>query len=331
MTSWLDLACAFATPFFVPPSLSSSDPATTAGTDASTIRQGQVSTARFHDTDGRSIDYQLFLPASASASARKSLPLVVMLHGHSQDLDGFIAGTAMNEAAAAAGFAVLYPAQSSRSHPQKCWHWFHPDHQQRDRGEPALLATLTRSVVRAHRIDARRVYVAGLSAGGAMATVMARAYPDLFAGVGVHSGLAAGLAHDVGSALAAMRGELPIADGTRTAMPTIVFHGDDDKVVHPDNGERIVASCAGGAGAVEEQRLCINERTCTRRLHRRADGAVMAEHWIVHRAGHAWSGGSTRGSFADAQGPDASAEMLRFFAAHPNTRRTASTRFRPAA
>jgi poly(hydroxyalkanoate) depolymerase family esterase len=331
MTFWLDLACAFATPFFVPPSLSSTDPATTSGIDVSPVRRGHVSAASFLDADGGSIDYRLFLPASASTSAGKALPLVVMLHGHSQDLDGFIAGTSMNEAAAAAGFAVLYPAQSSKAHPQKCWHWFDPDHQRRDRGEPALLAALTRSVMRAHPIDARRVYVAGLSAGGAMATVMGREYPELFAGVGVHSGLAAGLAHDVGSALAAMRGELPIADGARTAMPTIVFHGDDDKVVHLDNAERVVASCAGGACAVEEQRLSVNERACTRRLHRRADGAVLAEHWIVHRAGHAWSGGSTRGSFADAQGPDASTEMLRFFAAHPNARRTASTRFRPAA
>lgn len=299
MTSWLDFACTLATPFFMPPSPSASVAATT---------------SNFSDPSVGSIDYRLVLPPQGSAV--KALPLVVMLHGHSQDLDGFIAGTGMNEAAADAGFAVLYPAQSPKSHPQRCWNWFDPDHQRRGRGEPALLAALTRSVVKTHRIDARRVHVAGLSAGGAMAAVMGREYPELFAGVGVHSGLATGLAHGVGSALASMRGELPMADGSSVAMPTIVFHGDDDKVVHVDNGERVVVSCTGGTHAVEEQRLVVNERTCTRRLHRRADGAVLAEHWIVHDAGHAWSGGSTRGSFADAHGPDASAEMLRFFAGH---------------
>lgn len=206
MTFWLDLACHWATPFFVSAAPPPNEPTIAAMPSPSSAIGSRLSTERFHDADGQWIEYQLFLPGGA---LKKALPLVVMLHGHSQELDGFIAGTSMNEAAAAAGFAVLYPAQSSQAHPQKCWHWFDPAHQHRDLGEPALLATLTRSVMQAHPVDARKVYVAGLSAGGAMATIMGREYPDLFAGVGVHSGLAAGVAHSVGSALASMRGDLP--------------------------------------------------------------------------------------------------------------------------
>lgn len=232
----------------------------------------------------------------------------------------------MNKAAAAAGFAVLYPAQSSRSHPQKCWHWFDPAHQHRDLGEPALLAAVTRSVIQTQPIDPRRVYVAGLSAGGAMATVMGREYPDLFAGVGVHSGLAVGVAHNVASALASMRGELPAPRAHSVAIPTIVFHGDADGTVHRDNGERVISACTGSTTVAEEQQLHVNERQCTRRLHRRKNGTVLAEHWIIHRAGHAWSGGSSRGSYADSHGPDASAEMLRFFAEQLSMQRKTSSR-----
>jgi poly(hydroxyalkanoate) depolymerase family esterase len=317
MTFWLDFACSWATSFFLPSTPASEGPnRSTAGEDDVAAR-GQLSSARFCDPAGQWIDYQLFMPA---CSPKKGLPLVVMLHGHSQELNDFVTGTSMNEAAAAAGFAVLYPAQSSQSHSQRCWHWFDPAHQHRDLGEPALLAALTRSVIQAHPIDARKVYVAGLSAGGAMATVMGREYPDMFAGVGVHSGLAAGVAHNVGSALASMRGELPPPNASDMARPTIVFHGDADKVVHKDNAERVISACTGDVAAVEEHQLHINERTCTRRLHRRANGTVLAEHWIIHEAGHAWSGGSTKGSYADAQGPHASAEMLRFFAEQATTR-----------
>jgi poly(3-hydroxybutyrate) depolymerase len=180
--------------------------------------------------------------------------------------------------------------------------------------------------MQAHPIDARKVYVAGLSAGGAMATVMGREYPDLFAGVGVHSGLAAGVAHSVGSALASMRGDLPAADAGGMALPTIVFHGDADRMVHQVNGDRVISACTGDVTVAEEQELQINERACTRRLHRRTNGTVIAEHWIIHQAGHAWSGGSTRGSFADAQGPDASAEMLRFFSEQSPARKRRTSR-----
>jgi poly(3-hydroxybutyrate) depolymerase len=201
--------------------------------------------------------------------------------------------------------------------PQGCWNWFKHTHQARGRGEPELLASLTREVMQRHGVDPGRVYVAGLSAGGAMAAVLGRCYPDLYAAVGVHSGLAAGVAHDLPSALAAMNGTgggRPLAaDG----KPVIVFHGDADMTVRPLNGETVVAGCTGAHGvsqAVPPQRP--GQRHATRRVHCDASGRVMAEHWTVHGAAHAWSGGSADGSYTDPAGPDASAAMWRFFQQH---------------
>ena len=263
-------------------------------------------------------DYKLFIPSGAG---ERPLPLVVMLHGCTQHPDDFAAGTGMNEAAQAQGFLVLYPAQSQRASPQRCWNWFKHHHQQRGRGEAALLAGMTREVMARHQVDPRRVYVAGLSAGGAMAAILGQAYPDIYAAVGVHSGLAAGAASDLPSALMAMKGGAAAAPAVGSGMPTIVFHGDADATVHQSNGEQVVAASAGGAATVEVIRQQANgARAYTRRVHRAADGRVLAEHWLVHGAPHAWSGGSAKGSYTDSQGPDASAEMLRFFFEHPHRR-----------
>lgn len=265
--------------------------------------------------DGRTRrDYKLYVPPQAG---QRPLPLVVMLHGCTQDPDDFAAGTRMNEAARAQGCFVLYPAQSKQANPQRCWNWFKHTHQQRGRGEPALLAAMTRDVMARHAIDASRVYAAGLSAGGAMAAILGQAYPDLYAAVGVHSGLAAGAAKDLPSALAAMRGGAAAAPGL-AGVPTIVFHGDADGTVHPDNGEHVVAASARAArpddGAGRER--VDGGRAYTRRVYRSAEGEVLAEHWLVHGSGHAWSGGSRAGSYTDPAGPDATAEMLRFFREH---------------
>jgi poly(hydroxyalkanoate) depolymerase family esterase len=238
-----------------------------------------------------------------------------MLHGCTQNPDDFAAGTGMNDVALQRGFCVLYPAQSPRINPQRCWNWFKRSHQQRGRGEAALLAEMTRDVTTRHAIDASRVYVAGLSAGGAMAAALGAAYPDVYAAVGVHSGLAAGIAADLPSALAAMQGGAATAahDGA-SGMPTIVFHGDADATVHPANGARVVAASVGDATTVEiEHRAADGTRACTRRIHRAGDGRVVAEHWLVHGAPHAWSGGRPAGSYTDVRGPDATAEMVRFF------------------
>ena len=254
--------------------------------------------------------YKLFVPPGHEG---RSLPLMVMLHGCTQDPDDFAAGTRMNEAAERDGFFVLYPAQSAQHNPQRCWNWFKHNHQARDRGEPALLAGMTREVVDRWGIDRQRVYVAGLSAGGAMAAILGAAYPDIYAAVGVHSGLAAGSAHDMASAFAAMQGRA--APSARSqGRPTIVFHGDEDRTVHPVNGEQVLAS--GAEAAVVDKVAGRQGRAFTRYIHRDAAGQVQAEHWVVHGGGHAWSGGSAQGSHADPQGPDASAEMLRFFGLH---------------
>ncbi|MBI2771098.1 MAG: PHB depolymerase family esterase [Burkholderiales bacterium] len=260
-------------------------------------------------------DYKLFVPPNAASHA---LPLVVMLHGCTQAPDDFAAGTAMNDAALAQGFFVLYPAQSQQANPQRCWNWFKHSHQERGRGEPALLAAMTREVMAAHAIDPRRVYVAGLSAGGAMAAILGETYPDLFAAVGVHSGLAAGAAKDLPSALGAMKsGGAPVRRSA-SGVPTIVFHGDADATVNAANGEQVIAaSAAAGARVERQQGKAAGGRAYTRSVHHSHDGTVLAEHWLVHGAPHAWSGGSPRGSYTDARGPDASAEMVRFFLAHP--------------
>ena len=260
-------------------------------------------------------DYKLFIPAAVHA---RPLPLIVMLHGCTQDPDDFAAGTGMNEAALERGFFVLYPAQSQQANPQRCWNWFKHNHQMRGSGEPELLAGMTREVMSRYAIDPARVYVAGLSAGGAMAVILGDAYPDLYAAVGVHSGLATGIAKDLPSALGAMKGLGLRSNGTASGIPTIVFHGDADATVHPGNGEHVIMASTGSAGTDEvETGSTAGGRSYTRSVHRTAGGEVAAEHWLVHGAQHAWSGGQARGSYTDPRGPDATGEMVRFFMEHP--------------
>jgi poly(hydroxyalkanoate) depolymerase family esterase len=256
-------------------------------------------------------DYKLFIPP---ASFEKPLPLVVMLHGCTQNPDDFAAGTNMNEAARQRGFYVLYPAQTQHANSSRCWNWFKHNHQKRGRGEPAILAGMTRDVMARYNIDPQRVYVAGLSAGGAMAAILGDAYPDLFAAVGVHSGLPTGSATNVQGALSVMKsGAVAASQRSAASPPTIVFHGDKDATVHPGNGEQVVAASAGVSRPQTNKACSPNGRDYTQRVYTDAAGRVVAEHWAVHGAGHAWSGGSARGSYTDALGPDASGEMLRFF------------------
>jgi poly(hydroxyalkanoate) depolymerase family esterase len=261
--------------------------------------------------------YKLYVPPGVNGQAR---PLVVMLHGCTQDADDFAAGTAMNEAAREQGFYVLYPVQPRETNPQKCWNWFKHNHQQAGKGEPSILADMTRHVIAEYGIDTRRVYVAGLSAGGAMAAILANTYPQLYAAAGVHSGLAAGAAKDLPSALSAMKG-IGVQPGavSSTPVPTIVFHGDRDATVHPSNAGAVVAASAGADARVQSQRVSgANQgRDSTKRVYTNAQGKVVAEYWEVHGAGHAWAGGSPKGSYTDLSGPDATQEMLRFFFEHP--------------
>jgi poly(hydroxyalkanoate) depolymerase family esterase len=268
-----------------------------------------IASGYLHSAGSR--DYKLYVPPGYEGQA---LPLVVMLHGCTQDPDDFALGTRMNDAALERGFFVLYPAQAHNANPSRCWNWFKHNHQSRDRGEPALLADMTREVVNRYGIDARRVYVAGLSAGGAMAAILGDAYPDVFAAIGVHSGLPPRSATNAKMAFEAMRcGATAGAEPNAGAAPAIVFHGDQDKTVHPINGRQIVAARAGGTTSEIQRRRSLDGREFTHHAYRDADGRVVAEHWVVHGAGHAWSGGNPRGSYTDSRGPDATEEMLRFF------------------
>jgi poly(hydroxyalkanoate) depolymerase family esterase len=257
--------------------------------------------------------------------------LIVMLHGCTQSPDDFAAGTRMNLRAEEYNCFVAYPAQSASANVSKCWNWFRPGDQVRGQGEPALIAGITRQVMSDYSVDEERVYAAGLSAGAAAAAVLAAAYPDLYAAIGVHSGLACGVASDIPSALAAMRqsqparrrsgGKLSGRGGYLRIVPAIVFHGDQDTTVHPNNGDQVIAqlremSDTAVKMTVEDGRVP-GGRAYTRTVHRDAAGHSIFEQWVIHGAGHAWSGGSLTGSYTDPQGPDATREMLRFFFEHP--------------
>ena len=259
--------------------------------------------------------YKLYVPARA---AEKPRPLVVMLHGCTQNAGDFAAGTAMNTLAEEYGCLVLYPEQDRAANHNGCWNWFEPGQQRRGRGEPAILAAMTREIVAEHGGDPRRIYAAGLSAGGAMAAILGAEYPELFAAVGIHSGLAAGTGKDMISGLHAMKHPKAAAPAGQ-GVPVIVFHGDADHVVHPGNGDAALLQFSGAqAGGLQRERHEGNAggRRFTRSSWRDGQGRRVAEHWLVHGAGHAWAGGKPAGSHTDASGPDASKEMLAFFLEH---------------
>jgi poly(hydroxyalkanoate) depolymerase family esterase len=246
-----------------------------------------------------------------------------MLHGCTQSPDDFAAGTRMNELAEEQIFLVAYPAQTQAANMSKCWNWFSSGDQQRGRGEPSLIAGITRQIMRDFPVAPGQVYVAGLSAGGAAAAVMAATYPDLYAAVGVHSGLACGAASDMPSAFAAMKqgGALDAGRSCRTGGPvrTIVFHGDRDTTVNPVNGDQVVAQ--GKAAADLTTTVSRGEAPggigYTRTVQADERGRPMLEQWVLHGAGHAWSGGSASGSYTEPRGPDASRAMIRFFLEQP--------------
>ncbi len=304
--------------------------------EATPQRPGDPATQVFSNAAGTRT-YKVHVPSAAPGAPR---PMIVMLHGCTQTADDFAAGTQMNRLADEQGFIVVYPEQAPQANVSRCWNWFQPQDQQRGAGEPSLIAGITCEVARQQGADPRRIFVAGLSAGAAMAVVLGETYPELFAGVGAHSGLPYGSAHDIPSALAAMKGgrsgmpglqQAPAAAArprrrAERAVPMIVFHGDRDHTVQATNGAQIVQQARDAHGAqMADAGLRVRTHSgvapggrrfsCT--VQADAQGRARIEDWAVHGAGHAWSGGHASGTYTDGTGPDASAEMVRFFLGQP--------------
>lgn len=291
----------------------------------------------WHDDPAGERPFAVYTPPDLAPDA----PLLVLLHGCRQDPADLAAGTGANLLADRRGFAVVYPQQTIQHNSRRCWNWFRPGDQTRGSGEPAIISAIVDRIATAVGSDRRRVYVAGMSAGGAMASVLATTYPDRFAAVGVHSGVAFGLAADPRAALAVMRDVDPqpsrpearaalavMGDGARP-VPTVVVHGSADRTVVAANGERVTRQwmlvnglASGGSYRAEfddpdhEDRWPVTDghdvvvRQWTHRLR------VMQEHWHVDGLGHAWSGGSMEGSYTDPRGPSATAAMWNFLARH---------------
>lgn len=290
------------------------------------VPDGAAYLTRTFACEAGSRDYTVYVPSHTDGRKR---PLIIMLHGCTQNPDDFAVGTGMNRLAEEHGFIVAYPRQSMKANQSACWNWFKLTDQMRDAGEPSIIAGITRTIMAEFDIDAERVYVAGLSAGGAMAAIMSATYPELYAATGIHSGLAYGSATDVASAFAAMRGSSsPAAPKQRKNRlnsvngrgRTIVFHGAADQRVHPSNAERILAEArAGLTGPAQETQHdgSAGGRAYTRTVIKDASGVFHVERWAIEGLGHAWSGGSPEGSHTDRHGPDASREMLRFFLGSP--------------
>jgi poly(hydroxyalkanoate) depolymerase family esterase len=247
-----------------------------------------------------------------------------MLHGCKQDSEDFANGTAMNEIAERDKFMVLYPEQPRTANSMGCWNWFDPAHQARDRGEPAMIAALTRQVASNHGVDTARTYVAGLSAGAAMAAIMGQLYPEIFAAVGVHSGLAPGAAHSVASAFSAMsKGPGPRAKTGAIGTPVIIFQGSGDSTVAQANADAIIRSeldaCSSkGTALIQDKKAsdALGKRASTTTVWTNAAGKPVIESWTIDAGPHAWSGGHASGSFTDPKGPSATQAMVDFFRRH---------------
>jgi poly(hydroxyalkanoate) depolymerase family esterase len=262
--------------------------------------------------------YRLYVPAMPPSEPRS---LVVMLHGCGQGPEEFAHATRMSAQAEEHGLIVAYPEQTSAHHARGCWNWYRPGDQRRGAGEPAIIAGLTLDLMSEFAVTSDRVFVAGLSAGGAMAAVLGATYPDLYAAVGVHSGVPCGSAVDVVTALGAMRWgagwTTTMFRSARDQGPvrTIVFHGTADGTVNPANAGRIVTAATGGLthDLCDERGTVDGGHSYLVTLATGADGAALSELWLIAGCGHAWSGGSAEARFTDPAGPDASAEMVRFF------------------
>jgi poly(hydroxyalkanoate) depolymerase family esterase len=284
------------------------------------VPEGARFTLRSFTCSAGTREFKLYVPASAP---KKPQALIVMLHGCTQNPDDFAVGTKMNAFAELHGLLIAYPAQNRTHNASSCWNWFETGHQNREAGEPAILAGIARKLIKEFGIDKSQVFVAGLSAGAAMAVILGKTYPDIFHAIGVHSGLAYQSAGNVMSAMAVMRGKAGSSvfgkarrqDETMKPVRTIIFHGAADLTVHPSNAQRISDM---EHGPIKDKASTTtsgssNGRRFTRTVISHENGYSIVENWLIAGAGHAWSGGNDTGSYADAKGPDASVEMVRFF------------------
>ncbi len=273
----------------------------------------------------------VYLPAGHRPSRRA--PLLMLLHGCDQDAEGFVDTTRFTAVADRHGIVLVAPEQIRRDHLNRCWRWYEVRHQQRGIGEPALLTGVVTDMVdeRARwRINPRLVYVAGISAGGAMALILAATYPDVFAAVGVHSAPPYRAATGAGRAFAAMaaRTEAPgPEEGAKPMAPLVVVQGEADRVVRPDNAGRVAAQWLVFHGGGPLRSTTTTGRSGDGRAFRTTRwfgdrGRTVAEMWLVDDLGHAWSGGRP-GSYSDPAGPRAATFMWRFLRRHRLPRRGA--------
>jgi poly(hydroxyalkanoate) depolymerase family esterase len=289
--------------------------------------------------------YFVYTPVGYTPGA--PVPAIVMLHGCTQTPADFAAGTQMNDLADQNNFIVIYPQQTSTYNQNQCWNWFETAHQSRGSGEPGIIAGIVKTVLQntsKWTLDPNRIYVTGLSAGAAMSVIMGATYPDLFAAIGVGAGLEYQAALGMTDAFTAMRqgGPNPVTQGQKAynasgpfarVVPTIVFHGTSDYTVYPINGDQVIQQW------METNRLASNNtynasfnspssttngkvgtpqgRSYTVTKWNDNNGNLIQEYWKVTGMGHAWSGGSTNGSYTDPNGPSASQAMYTFFMNHP--------------
>ena len=275
----------------------------------------------------------------------KTVPLLVMLHGCTQSAEDFAAGTRMNQLAEKYGFIVVYPQQTHKANRTLCWNWFRSAHQVRNRGEPAIIAHMVQAIRQntSHwTIDSNQIYVVGASAGAAMAVILGATYPDIFAAIGVHSGIEYQAVTNITSALNVMRqrGPDPVLQGKRAyeamgsyqrVVPMIVFQGTRDRVVPPIIGDQLVQQWMQ-TNHLASHGLYVADFTnpttttsgqvpggyaYTVYTWKDTKGNDVQTYWKIQGLGHAWSGGSPNGSHTDPRGPNASVAMYQFFMNHP--------------
>ena len=294
--------------------------ATAAGAQAQAgMPAGARAETRRHEGAAGARDYRMFVPSAYDAK-KPAAPLVVMLHGCTQDAADVARGTRLDAHAERAGALVVYPEQPATANPKKCWNWYDAAHQARDAGEPAIVAGIVRDVMASHRVDPTRVYVAGISAGGAMAAIVASAYPEMFAAAAAHSGIAVGASRSVMDALGVMaKGPTTPAPALGSAPPPLlVVQGGADPVVNAANAEALAAQWRRARGATDEGRRDQGE-SGGYHVVRTVWGDAAApdvEMITVRELGHAWSGGAAEGTYTDARGPDATALMMKFLLSH---------------